>query len=195
MKELNTDYINPNPTSSTTLWYNGKDNAKNGTYEYKNNIKSNFIDKIANVRWNLGGHSTVLVSASNMYTYERGTTHHINPTDGLTRKDYWDGKVALIYPSDYGYASLDTTCRNNMFSLTNNVFYCKTNNWLFNSANQWTLSPHSGDARAVFFLNGDGALSSNNACNSNGVRPAVFLESDILIASGTGEKDSPYLLG
>ena len=34
MTELNTDYINPNPTSSTTLWFNGSNNSKNGTYEY-----------------------------------------------------------------------------------------------------------------------------------------------------------------
>ena len=90
MTELNTDYINPNPTSETTKWYNGRD--KNGTYDYGKNIKSSWVDKIAKVRWNLGGYNTASVSALNSYNQERGTSHISNPSDGVERKDYWDGK-------------------------------------------------------------------------------------------------------
>ena len=194
MTELNTDYINPNPTSSTTLWFNGSNNSKNGTYEYKNNIKSDSIDKVAKVRWNLGGYSTAQVSALNMYNAERGTLHISNPSDGITRKDYWDGKIALIYLSDYGYASTDKTCRNDMRSSTNNVYNCKNENWLFNSANQRTLSPISGDAYSVFFVYSGGTVLSNFASYAFGVRPALFLKSDVVIAEGTGTESDPFIL-
>ena len=183
-----------NLTSETTLWFNGKNNAKNGTYEYRKNIRSLSIDKVAKVRWNLGGYSTAQVSALNMYNAERGTLHISNPSDGITRKEYWDGKIALIYLSDYGYASTDKTCRNDMRSSTNNVYNCKNENWLFNSANQRTLSPISGDAYSVFFVYSGGTVLSNFASYAFGVRPALFLKSDVVIAEGTGTESDPFIL-
>ena len=193
MTELNTDYINPSPKSETTLWFDGLNNRKNGTYEYKNNIKSDFIDKVAKVRWNLAGYLTYSVSALNMYNAERGTLHISNPSDGITRKDYWDGKIALIYPSDYGYASTDTTCRGNLNSHDSNYNgYCQNENWLFNGGNQWTLSPRSGYADVVFDVRSGGYVYSNLASYTNGVRPVLFLKSDVVIAGGTGDEKDPY---
>ena len=194
MTELNTDYINPSPTSETTLWYNGKNNAKNGSYDYSKNIKSSWVDKVANVRWNLGG-ATYGKSALNTYNQERGTAHINNPSDGTTRTNTWDGKIALMYPSDYGYASIDTTCRNSMGSSTNNVFNCKNENWLFNSATQWTLSPDSGYANFVFRVGSNGSVLDISASFNYSVRPALFLKSDVVIAGGTGESiENAYTL-
>ena len=183
-----------NLTTGTTTWYNNSNNSKNGTYYYSKNIKSSWVDKIANVRWNLGGHSISHVSALNMYNAERGTLHISNPSDGITRKDYWDGKTALIYPSDYGYASIDTTCRNDMSSATNNVYNCTNENWLFNGAYQWTLSPSSSLASNVINIF-SGTYSSSEASAAYGVRPVLFLKSDVVIAGGTGESvENAYTL-
>ena len=195
MTELNTDYINPNPASETTLWFNGTDNSKNGPYDYSKNIRSLSIDKVAKVRWNLGGYNTTSASALNMYNAERGTLHISNPSDGITRKDYWEGKIALIYPSDYGYASTNEACRDSMNSKTNNVFNCKNENWLFNSANQWTLSPRSGTANNVFNVSSGGFVYFAAASSTYGVRPVLFLKSDVVIAGGTGESiENAYTL-
>ena len=49
------------------------------TYDYSKNIKSSLLDKIANIRWNLGGYNTSSASALNMYNAERGTLHISNP--------------------------------------------------------------------------------------------------------------------
>ena len=190
MTELNTDYINPNPASETALWYNGSKNAKNGTYEYSKNIKPSSIDKIAKVKWNLGGYNTTSASALNMYNAERGRLHISNPSDGITRKDYWEGKIALIYPSDYGYASTNEACRSELGSSN-----CKNENWLFNSANQWTLSPYSGNADLVFNVYSGGGVSFYDAGYTRGVRPVLFLKSDVVIAGGTGESiENAYTL-
>ena len=190
MTELNTDYINTSLTSGTTLWFNGYNNAKNGSYDYEKNIKSGSIDKVAKVRWNLGGYNTSSVSALNMYNYERGTMHVSNPLDGITRTNTWDGKIALMYPSDYGYASTDTECRSKLSS-TN----CKNENWLFNSAYQWTLSPNSGNEISVFRVYPDGDVNSFDASDTLGVRPALFLKSDVVRAGGTGESvENAYTL-
>ena len=195
MTELNTDYINTSLTSGTTLWFNSNNNAKNGTYEYKNNVTSDFIDKVAKVRWNLGGYSPSSFSALNIYNEERGTLHVNNPSDGITRTNTWDGKIALIYASDYGYASTNEACRNNMNSSTNNVSNCKNENWLFNSANQWTLSPYSGGEAHVFSVASFGIGYHDTASSPYGVRPALFLKSDVVIAGGTGESiENAYTL-
>ena len=94
-----------------------------------------------------------------------------------------------MYPSDYGYASTDTTCRSNLYS-----YDCKNNNWMFNSAYQWTLSPYSDSARFVFVVYSGGLVGNNASYNTRGVRPALFLKSDVLITSGTGTSTDPYTL-
>ena len=187
MKELNNDYLDTSKTSGTTTWYNGSNNIKNGSYDYSKNIKSGYIDKIANVRWNLGGISSSSNSTKTFYTLERGTTHVSNPADGITRTNTWNGKIALMYPSDYGYASTDTDCRSNLSFYANSVYSCKKNNWLSNSDYQWTLSTVSGNAYSVFNVYSGGNVGTYYAYFTNGVRPALFLKSDVLITGGTGE--------
>ena len=193
MTELNTDYINQNPTSTTTLWYNGQNNAKNGSYDYKKNIKSSSLDKVAKVRWNTS-RANYGASALNSYNQERSTTSIGTPSDNVPRNNTWDGKIALIYPSDYGYASTDTTCRDSMSSKTNDVSNCKNENWLFNSAYQWTLSPLSGNVRGVFSVLSGGLVSYSSANDAFGVRPALFLKSDVVINDGTGTSSDPFVL-
>ena len=189
MTELNTDYINPNPTSSTTLWFDGYNNSKNGTYEYRKNIKPSSIDKVAKVRWNTSI-TTYNASALNSYNQERSTTLISTPSDNVPRTNTWDGKIALIYPSDYGYASTNEACRSGLGSSN-----CKNENWLFNSEYQWTLSPDSGDAYYVFGVDSGGYVGSYYAGDTYGVRPVLFLKSDVVIAGGTGESiENAYTL-
>ena len=184
-----------NLTTGSTTWYNGSNNSKNGTYEYRKNIRSLSIDKVAKVRWNTS-RTTYNASALNSYNQERSTTLISTPSDNVPRKNTWDGKIALIYPSDYGYASTDTACRDNMSSKTNDVYNCKNENWLFNSAYQWTLSPYSVFAGSVFVVYSRGYVSDNfTADNTTGVRPVLFLKSDVVMAGGTGESiENAYTL-
>ena len=156
--------------------------------------------------WNIGGNIYSNPSSApyglpllGQYNKERGTITYQNsrPTD-------WTGKVGLIYPSDYGYASTNSECRENLRA---GVVYdkakeqndytntkCKLDNWLQKSSWYWTLPPYSSNSTLVFGVDWGGAAGVDDAFDSNSVWPAVFLKSDILIASGTGEKDSPYKL-
>ena len=193
MTKLNTDYINQNPPSTTTFWCNGQNNAQNGTYNYSKNIKSSSIDKVAKVRWNTS-RARYGASALNSYNQERSTTLIGAQSDNVPRTNTWDGKIALMYPSDYGYASTNTACRDNMNSKTNDVYNCKNENWLFNSANQWTLSPVSGTASGVVSVLSGGFVYSRIANLPYGVRPVLFLKSDVVIAGGTGTQSDPFTI-
>ena len=183
-----------NLTSGTTYWFNGSDNGKTGTYNYSKNIKSSSIDKVAKVRWNTS-RATYGASALNSYNQERSTILIGAQSDNVPRTNTWDGKTALIYPSDYGYASTNEACRNKMNSKTNDVYNCKNENWLFNGANQWTLSPFSGSADYVFYVDSGGRVDDHYASHDYGVRPALFLKSNVVIAGGTGESvENAYTL-
>ena len=178
-----------NKTSGETKWYYGENNAKNGTYEYSKNIRSLSIDKVAKVRWNTS-RTTYNASALNSYNQERSTTLISTPSDNVPRKNTWDGKIALMYPSDYGYASTNTTCRSGLGSTI-----CKNENWLFNSKYQWTLSPFIGGANYVFRVYSGGNVNRSYANYTPGVRPVLFLKSDVVIAGGTGESiENAYTL-
>ena len=177
-----------NLTTGSTTWYNGSNNAKNRPYDYSKNIRSLSIDKVAKVRWNTS-RTRYNASALNSYNQERSTTLISTPSDNVPRTNTWDGKIALIYPSDYGYASTDTTCRSGLGS-TN----CKNENWLFNSKYQWTLSPYSGGANGVFNVRSGGHVDSGGASSAYSVRPVLFLKSDVVIAGGTGIESAPYTI-
>ena len=81
-----------------------------------------------------------------------------------------------------------------MSSKTNDVSNCKNENWLFNSANQWNLSPDSSSVYGAFNVNLGGDVGVTGARSTYGVRPALFLKSDVIILSGTGTSDNPYIL-
>lgn len=211
--ELNGDYLNTTLTANKTNWYNsywtsnGPVFRQTGVFDYTKVIKSNYQNMISESVWNIGGNSYSNPSSPpyglpllDQYNKERGTITYQN-----SRPTEWTGKVGLIYASDYGYASTLTECHENLragvtydkandsWDYTNGK--CKTDNWLFKNSWYWTLSPYSGHSNTVFLVRGGGAVDNHLACSSSGVLPAVFLKSDILIASGTGEKDSPYRLG
>ena len=182
-----------NITNGTVIWYNDTNNIQGATYDYSKNIKKGYINYIATARWNLGSASNGS-SSLNSYKEERGTNHISNPSDGISRSNIWDGKVALMYPSDYGYASTDSLCRNNMSSQTNNAYNCQNNNWLFNGTYQWILSARNNSETYLFNYTNKGWMANVKASSSSSVRPTIYLKSDIVIAGGTGEKGDAYTI-
>ena len=184
-------YLSLNPTTESPTWYNGTNNTKTATYDYGKNIKSSEVGKIANVIWNLGGYSTAIVTAYDMYNYERGYEYISNPSDGENRTTIWTGKIGLMYPSDYGYASTDTTCRSNL-----NDISCSNLNWLFNNEHQWTLTPSSNLSTGAFYLYQAGYFGNRAYVrNTEAVRPVLFLKSNVVITTGVGEVEDPYIIG
>ena len=213
MNELNGDYLDTTLTANKTNWYNSYWDSgtqkpvlrQTGTFNYTTVIKEKYQNMISNSVWNIGGNSYTgsapySINLLTQYNRERDKITYQN-----SRPTTWTGKVGLIYASDYGYASTYGECHNNLrvgvtydkatekWDYSNGL--CKTDNWLAKNSWYWTLSPCSGYSNNVFLVYGDGAVSDNNAYNSNSVFPAVFLKSDILFISGTGEKTTPYRLG
>ena len=122
----------------------------------KNDLTRNAIESVV---WNLGGTASYTSAsnglASHFYGYERGTKVYSGhaPT--------WTGKIGLMYPSDYGYATSGGSTTDRTACLAKEMFNwdgsgvsdCKNNDYLYKSSYyQWTLAPNSSRAYSVFYV-------------------------------------------
>ena len=194
------NFANDWSTASLQTTLNGE--YYNGTYAtgaLKNDSTRNAIESVV---WNLGGTATFDSSsnslASHWYGYERGTTVY---SEHATT---WPGKIALMYPSDYGYATSGGSTTDRTSCLATMLYYggwnkssdCYSNDYLYKSGyEQWTLTPHSSNSGSVFFVESDGGVTYGYVVYYGVyVRPAAFLKSNISITSGDGSNTGPYQL-
>ena len=161
----------------------------------KNDATRNAIEEVI---WNLGGNEAYKTSTASMsYTAERGTTVYSG------RPITWKGKIGLIYPSDYGYATSGGTRKDRSTCLAkalwdwNDVGFsgCKGNDYLYDDTGyQWTLMSSPVSANILFIVNKNGFVNDSYANIASIVRPTLFLKSNIKVKSGTGEKNNPFIL-
>lgn len=107
----------------------------------------------------------------------------------------WRGKVGLIYPTDYVKASINSSCTNIYNGTSKNSSYpCKNNNYLQAAYSYWTMSPSSSSgSHLVWYVYGTGYLNFYYAEYGYGVRPTLFLTSDINL-EGEGTSTTPYTI-
>ena len=173
----------------------------NGTYAtgaLKNDLTRNAIESVV---WNLGGLDYSGNISSTFYSAERGTTVYSG------RPTTWTGKIGLMYPSDYGYATSGGTTTNRATCMAtilydwndSGVSDCRNNDYLYKSAyTQWTLATRSSSRNTVFFVDKIGYIGQDAMIGQVRipyyVRPAAFLKSNISITSGDGSSTGPYQL-
>ena len=185
--------------------YNGSSNSYTSCNFTSSGIKNDATrEKIAEVTWSLGGASSAEVYSNQIYGYERGTTVYSG------RSPTWTGKVAIPYPSDYGYATDFNKCTQNLFNYnsSNNSYGCKNNDWMYpiitNSGASfgWLLTPFSGIASTAWDVYSSGYVYDGDTgryvYDAGGVAPVLYLSSKQVIESGDGGDGSisnPYKLG
>ena len=183
--------------------YSGKDNATTSCDFTSTGIKATTRNMIAETTWNLGGWNTSDIYSNVMYEKERGTTTVSNPSDGITRTTTWPGKIALPYPSDYGYATDLSKCSQILYNYDSSTdsYACRSNDWMYsiitNSGRKygWLLTPRSGNALSAFYVNSAGYVNNGDVVNTaNGVAPVLYLGSDQDIVAGDGSQSNPYQL-
>ena len=197
--------------------YNGSNDATTACDFTSSGLKTNLKNLVGNTLWNTGTNGTnSYASASNglashFYSNERSSNNGKICTSGtycndtVTRTTTWSGKIGLMYPSDYGYAtsggstSNRTSCLNKELYKWDSSSYsdCKNNDWLYNSSNwQWTVSPLAGSSFAgiVFNVYSTGSVGSSFAHYAGLVRPSVYLIPSTSILGGEGTPENPYTI-
>ena len=178
------------------------------------NVNSKLSNSIANAKWHLGGASSSnynTLTAEGIYKEERNTSaiYSGNPSSIYA-------KVGLMYPSDYGYATIGGTninkseCRTRDLYDWNGSIYsdCRNNDWLFISQNnfvnnvEWTITPRSDTSGNVLHIRSTGNVSHqyNYIDVPNfywAARPTFYLDSSVLkiVGTGDGTKDNAYRVG
>ena len=150
---------------------------------------------ISNAIWNLGGAiSDTTNTTKKFYENERETIVY----DG--RPTEWTGKIGLMYPSDYGYATSGGSVSRDIcfgYSLYSWYLYdeCKNNDWLYRNLSQWTITPYYNSHWTIFVVDSYGTVDDDNVRSTGRtVSPTSYLSSDVKIASGTGSSSDPYRL-
>ena len=205
MKLLNSGYDSES-VGGSLYW-----NAKSGTcYNESSNATTscNFTstglkndttrNMIAETTYYTRGYNDLEIYVDAMYDKERvsGTVKTgVTPTRTLT----WTGKVAVAYPSDYGYAADLSLCQQTLLNYDNST--CTANNWMKNIVTNngynlgWLLTPGSDSVDHAW---GVGSLGDVNyyytTSDAYGVAPALSLTSEIDIGSGSGTSSDPYQL-
>jgi len=169
---------------------------------------------IDTITWNLGTNgntSTTAITALEFYNHERSNntgkvcTSSGDCNDTIERTTLWSGKVGLMYPSDYGYATSGGSTTNRLSCLTSTLYSwsdenkkdCKNNDWLNNSnLYQWTMTPagHSSIAYLAYRIGTNGNVSTNGVVDARLIRPTIYLKENIKFTQGDGSVSNPYWL-
>ena len=173
--------------------YNGQNNTTTDCNFTSTGIKNDTTrNLVAETTWNLGKWNSSSVYSNQMYGYERETTVYSGiPTT-------WKGKIALAYPSDYGYAAEFGTGYCNKKLDRYDDATCKSNNWmkaiLGTSSYGWLLTPDSSRSCDAWRINFSGYVSNDYAFTARGVTPVLYLNSDVEFKGGEGLSSTPYQL-
>ena len=171
-------------------YYNGVNYSGKNSYTFTNiGIKNDVTrNMISNSIWNLGGFDSNSTYSNQIYNYERGTTVYSG------NSTIWTGKIGLIYPSDYSYAADLNKCTKQLNNYSDST--CTANDWLFDGISQWTLTPYSSTKSYAWHIYSSGHLDNflYTLYGGTGVRPALYLNSELEIKSGDGSSSNPYTL-
>lgn len=211
MKLLNPGYISE--TVGGSLWWNSESGncyySAYGNYNLKaiscdftsKGLSSSVQGKIADVTWHYGTYDGMpTLTPAEMYVYEQGTDTITDAS--VTRTSSWNGKVALMSASDYGYAADRSQCTSTLYDYED----CTSVNYLYISGisnEQWLLNPLKADniKDGVYDIYSEGNLISiaengyGQVINGLIIRPSFYLKSSVGYVSGDGSQSNPYVIG
>ena len=153
-------------------------------YSYLNSATTSLI---STTTWYLGGGNHNSITSAQAYAMERGNAKYTG--DDITRTTSVTGKVAIMSPSDYVFAS--SACYNGTTEL-DSYNNCSSSNWLYNEYIQWLLSPYSDYSDGAWYVGYYGDVNFGDLVSTAyGVRPTIYLNSNIGL-SGSGTSSDPY---
>ena len=190
--------------------YNGKNNATTRCDFTSTGMNDTLKEIIGDVVWNTGASISEAILSEKFYQDERGinvgkvcgASYACNDT--VARTTTWTGKVGLMYPSDYGYATSGSnttnrsTCLNTNLSRWNSYSDCYNNDWLYiGDMWQYTMTPRANSVISYqsFHCHNGGHVGADAVGIKGYVIPVVYLLSSVRIISGIGSSSDPFILG
>ena len=148
---------------------------------------NNLIDQAV---WHLSHYNTINLTSMDAYNIDMDSN---NPV--------YVSKIALMYPSDYGFASKECYMDRLIYNGGNNDYdndLCRNSNWLFVSdVYQHTLSSYFPTTSNIIRISTRGHFNINNkASGTNFTRPTFYLKTNIKIINNDndGSLSKSYIL-
>ncbi len=198
MKLLNNGYESENAggslywnAQSGTCYDNGGNSTKACDFTSTGLKNDTTRSMVAETTYYTRGHNSSSIYVGEMYDKERasGTVYSGHTTT-------WTGKVAIPYPSDYGYASDLSLCQVKL----NNYGYnsnCTNTNWMkpIMSDYYWFITPNPDSEIKVWIVNFDGIVENDYYVSYQfWTSPVLSLNSEQGFLKGTGTNSNPYQL-
>ena len=195
-ESIGTQYWDTNGTYGSNNWARPADLNTYLNETYYNSLNNVNQNMIGSSKYYLGGNkSASSITTIQMYSYERkisGSNYF-----SINYPNSWVGKLALMYASDYGYAS-DNCEVKLLYELNDDaskdIRACNQTSWLYNiKTYEWLLPHFVGDSRA-FFVGNTGYIYINYIkSNQMAVRPTLYLKPNVQIMDGDGTSTNPYV--
>ena len=171
-------------------YYNSKNYSGNSSYTFtnigiKNDVTRNII---SSNNYYLGGiQYEVNYNVNKIYQEERST--EVYGGNATT----WTGKLAIPYPSDYGYAVDLNKCSKSL-NLYNDAV-CISNNWMssISTSEIWLLNPRTDTSNQSSSIVSN-KISFSPVDDKKAIFSTLYLDSKLTIKSGSGTSSSPYQL-
>ena len=186
---LNGAYYNAQDGTNSGYCYGYSTTATANCDYTKRGIQAGYRGMIASVTWHLGGYLSTSATTSAFYGYERGTTVYSGRPTSTT------GYIGLMYPSDYGYSVLSSSCARTTNLGSYNSANCAGQSWLYGKGYEWTLTPYSSYSDSGFILRYNGYVHGSTAINGCGSRPVLYLDASVYKIDGDGSLNNPYIVG
>ena len=147
-------------------------------------LSPNYLKMIDNVKYYLG----------DVDIYQDTITTYANERKETSCSGYmstWPGKIALMYPSDYGFSTNSSYWKNTQ--LYNYDSEAGSKSWLKKGQSEWLLSTSS--CIKLTDLNASGNVFNYEPSKFKfSIRPTLYLKSDVKITRGDGTSSNPYEL-
>lgn len=145
---------------------------------------------ISDALYYLGGiDSTTNFYAHNFYVSERETdVYDCSDDDGACpRAIIWTGTIGVMYPSDYLFSTDLSVCKVSAGNYLNDS-NCTDNIWM---PNTWTITP---SINAGAFVATPAWFDGVSVFAPDFVFPVLYLNANVVITSGEGTDEKPYVL-
>lgn len=183
---LNTNYYNATDgTNGGNCYYYSTTVVGNCDYT-ETGLQSEYRNMVENVTWYLGGKDGTSYTAEDFYTGERDSTSVYSGNASSTA-----GYIGLMYASDYGYSVLSASCARTTNLGSYSTSTCGSLSWLKKEPYEWTITHTISSGRSFnLYYSADLIYSFTNG--GYGVRPVLYLKSNVQKVSGSGTITDPY---
>ena len=150
---------------------------------YLNELGTNWINTITDANWYISGTSYV----------NYGTTKDVYDYELIRYSSIYQGKIGLIYISDYTYATIPENWSLNISSYSEALNI--ENNWMYLGEDEWTLTEYCCEIVKYAMINiidDTGVVNESFYDNNYAVRPTFYLNANVTYESGTGSSTDPF---